>query len=53
MNKMIFNNPFFERMGEIGDWIILNILFVLASLPLVTAGMAYTAMYQVVLRQAR
>lgn len=53
MNKMIFNNPFFERMGEIGDWIILNILFVLASLPLVTAGMSYTAMYQVVLRQAR
>lgn len=53
MNKMVFDNPFFERMGEIGDWVILNILFVLASVPLVTAGMSYTAMYQVVLRQAR
>ena len=40
-------------MGNIGDWIILNILFVFTSLPVITIGMSLTAMYQVALRRTR
>ncbi len=40
-------------MGNIGDWIILNILFVFTSLPVITIGMSLTAMYQTALRRTR
>lgn len=40
-------------MGNIGDWIILNILFVFTSLPVITIGMSLTAMYQAALRRSR
>lgn len=53
MKKFSTDNPFFEFMGELGDWIILNMLFVLTSLPIVTVGMSLTAMYQVALRRQR
>lgn len=53
MKKMSTDNRFFEFMEKIGDLIILNILFVVTSLPVVTIGMSLTAMYQVTLRQIR
>lgn len=31
MKKLSTDNPIFEFMGNVGDWIILNILFVLTS----------------------
>lgn len=53
MKKLTVDNFFFECMGNIGDWIILNVLFVITSLPIVTIGMSLTAMYQVAMRRTR
>lgn len=53
MSKFSNDNPFFEFMGELGDWMILNVLFILTSLPLVTIGMSMTAMYKIALRKRR
>lgn len=53
MKKLSIENPFFEFMGNIGDWMLLNVLFVLASLPVVTIGMSATALYKVTLRRMR
>lgn len=53
MKHLSIEHPFFEFMGNIGDWIILNVLFVVTSLPVVTLGMTMTAMYKVALRRVR
>lgn len=44
---MLFNpeNSFFSFIGSIGNFIMLNILFVFCSIPLVTIGASYTALY--------
>lgn len=33
MKKLSIEHPFFDFMGSLGDWMILNVLFVLTSLP--------------------
>lgn len=53
MKKLSTDNPFFDLMGNIGDLIILNILFVITSIPVITAGASLTALYQVTLRRQR
>ncbi|MDO5409614.1 MAG: YesL family protein [Lachnospiraceae bacterium] len=53
MKKLSIDNPFFNFMGNLGDWMILNVLFVITSLPIVTIGMSLTALYQVTLRRTR
>ena len=45
MKKLNIDNPFFEAMGRFGDVIIVNLLFLLCSLPVVTLGAASAAMY--------
>lgn len=45
MKRLNIDNPFFEAMGRLGD-IIINLLFVLCSLPAVTMGAALAAMYR-------
>lgn len=45
MKKLNIENPFFEFMGSIGDVIGVNVLFLLFSIPIVTIGASYTAMY--------
>lgn len=40
-------------MGGLGDWMILNVLFVVTSLPVITIGTSLTAMYRVSLRRVR
>lgn len=50
--KLNIDNPFFDAMGRFGDIIIVNLLFVLCSLPIVTAGASACAMYGVFLRMA-
>lgn len=40
------DNPFFDFMGRLGDIMLLNILFLLSSLPVVTIGASYSALYQ-------
>lgn len=53
LKKLSTDNWFFDCMGNIGDWIILNILFLVTSIPVVTIGMSLTAMYKVTLRRVR
>lgn len=53
MKKLSIEHPFFEFMGSLGDWMILNVLFVITSLPVVTIGMTATALYKVSLRRVR
>ena len=53
MKKFGIDNPFFAFMGRVGDILILNILFVITSIPFVTIGMSLSAMYRVTLRMAR
>lgn len=45
-SRLNIENPFFEMMGKLGDIIIVNILFLVCSLPVVTIGASITAMYQ-------
>lgn len=44
-SRLNIENPFFEMMGRLGDIMIVNILFLVCSLPVVTAGTSVTAMY--------
>ena len=53
MKKLTTDNPFFEFMGNVGDWILLNLLFVLTSIPIITVGMSLTSLYRIVLRRMR
>lgn len=43
--RLNIENPFFEFMGKLGDMALVNILFVVCCLPIVTVGASYTAMY--------
>lgn len=46
MKKLNIDNPFFEAMGRLGDIIIVNLLFILCALPVVTMEAAFAAMYR-------
>lgn len=48
-----FDSGIFRFLSRIADLIILNILFLLCCLPIVTIGAALTAMFYVTLRMAR
>lgn len=52
--RNIFNmdNGFFRAMGRLADLMILNLLFILFSLPIVTIGASATAMHYVTLKMA-
>lgn len=49
MRRKLFHgeNLFFRLMGRLGDFMSLNILFLLFSLPVVTTGAAVSALYEV------
>ncbi len=48
-NIFSMDNKFFNGMDKIGDLIMINILFILCSIPIFTIGASYTAMYKVTL----
>ncbi len=52
---MKFNTegPLFQFLGIFSDFVILNILFLITCIPLVTIGPAISALYTVTLREAR
>jgi len=52
MMDRIFNldNPFFSFMGKIADLMLLNILFIVCSIPIVTIGASWTALNYVCLK---
>lgn len=52
MQKFKIDNPFFSLMDKIGDLIILNILWLVCCLPVITAGAASTAMFSVVMKMS-
>ena len=47
------DNKFFTFMGRVADLIILNLLFLLCCIPIVTIGPAITAMYYVTMKMVR
>ena len=51
----LFNmdNPFFRFMGRVADLIILNVIFLLCCVPIVTIGPALTALFYVTLKIVR
>ncbi len=46
MKKLSVDNPFFDFMGRLGDVVLLNVLFLVSSLPVVTMGASFAALYQ-------
>lgn len=53
-NKIFdMENGFWQAMNRVADIFILNVLFILCSLPIVTIGASATALYTVTLRIAR
>lgn len=55
MLQGLFNmdNPFWRFMGLLADLVLLNILFVICSIPIVTIGASTTALYTVSLKLAK
>ena len=53
MKRFGIDNPFFGFMGRVGDILILNVLFIITSIPVATMGMSLSAMYRVTLRMER
>jgi len=47
------DNPIMQFLGKVCDLIILNLLFMLCCLPIVTVGASLTAMYSVTLKMAK
>ena len=51
----IFNleNPFWQTMSKLGDIIMLNILWLVCCIPIITIGPSTTALYYVMLKRVR
>jgi len=47
------DNPVWRLMGKVGDLIILNILAFVCSIPIVTIGASWTALYYVTMRMVK
>lgn len=47
------DNKFFTVMGRVADLIILNVIFVICCLPVITIGASLTALHYVTLKMAR
>ncbi len=46
-------NPFFRFMGRVADLMILNVIFLVCCIPVVTIGPAITALYYTTLKMVR
>lgn len=54
MTKLFnFESPLIRFLSRLGDLIILNLLFLFTSLPIVTIGASWTALYYVTLKMVR
>ena len=51
--KSIIEHPIMNFFGVVGDIIILNLIFVLCSLPIITMGTAITALYSTAMKMQR
>lgn len=52
-NLFDINSKFFAFLTRISDLVILNILFILCCLPIITIGASFTALYTMTLRMIR
>lgn len=50
MNFNLFDNPIMHGIGRIADFIILNLLWLVCSIPIITIGASTTALYTVMLK---
>lgn len=54
MNRFFnMDNGFFQVLSRIADLMILNIIFIITCIPIVTIGAAWTALYYVTLKMVR
>lgn len=53
MESKIFANPFFDFMNTLCNFIVLNLVFLITCLPVVTIGAALSSLYYVTLKEAR
>lgn len=53
MNLLAFDSPFMRFFGRIGDIIVLNLIFVVTSLPVITIGTSLSALYAVAMKIVR
>ncbi|MEK4870840.1 YesL family protein [Niallia sp. FSL W8-1348] len=54
MNNIFeWNGPFYRFLAKIVDLLLLNALFLISCLPIVTIGSALTAMYSITIKMAR
>ncbi len=49
-NLFRYDNKFFEVLGKITDIVILNLLCIIACLPIITIGASITATYSVAMQ---
>lgn len=47
------NNPIYEFLSSLCEFVVLNILFIICCLPIFTIGAAITALYQITMKEAR
>jgi len=52
-NIFEWNGPFYRFLAKIVDLLLLNALFLISCLPIVTIGSALTAMYSITIKMAR
>jgi len=53
MNFFVIDSPVMRFLGRIGDILILNLIFVVTALPVVTAGTSLSALYTVAMKLAQ
>lgn len=51
--KLNINSPFFQFMNTLADYILLNFLWLICCIPIVTIGASTTALYYVTMQTAR
>ena len=53
MNFNLSDNPVARALGRIFDLVVLNLIFIICSLPIITIGASVTAMYAVMLKMVK
>ena len=53
MKKLSIDNPFFDFMSNVADLVLLNIVWILTCIPLITIGASQTSIYRIMLRRVR
>lgn len=52
-NIFSYDSKFFEKLGEVSNIIILNFIFIISCLPVVTIGVSITSLYYVAMKMVK